>query len=327
MKKVLLVAAVLSGGIGLGYLAYRLKRAYKGRTAILESGSIIVPDGSKDVIEGQLEPFNDVLAPERQIVKETIQYRGGDSDAVPPKGIWSDDMPYIYGGEYLWAKKTTQYSEGPDSVVFSRCQHIDSDSEYAEEESEEEDEHLKAGIDPNSVTAFNEYKHMLTADVISTKTNNVLNELWRIEYKPIMEKDELIADHILGRRIAFFGPAGSCYINEAPTMAEFFLHFAELLDYDISRGVDYWLTVLFTNMGLYDVEDVLEYNHIFTELMDHDYHGQRGWGMFALHSRDAGWMAPSFMQQYWGSPYLDLEDDDEDEDEEDYDDQDGSTLI
>lgn len=53
------------------------------------------------------------------IASAVVTYRAGASGTTPPEGTWSNTIPTVDPGEYLWTKTVTTYTDGSSTTAYS----------------------------------------------------------------------------------------------------------------------------------------------------------------------------------------------------------------
>lgn len=53
------------------------------------------------------------------ISSSVVTYRAGASGTTPPEGTWSNTIPTVDPGEYLWTKTVTTYTDGTSTTAYS----------------------------------------------------------------------------------------------------------------------------------------------------------------------------------------------------------------
>lgn len=53
------------------------------------------------------------------ISSSVVTYRAGASGTTPPEGTWSNTIPMVDPGEYLWTKTVTTYTDGTSTTAYS----------------------------------------------------------------------------------------------------------------------------------------------------------------------------------------------------------------
>lgn len=53
------------------------------------------------------------------IVSTSVMYQAGTSGTVPPTGEWSENVPSVGSGQFLWTRTTVTYSDGQQTVSYS----------------------------------------------------------------------------------------------------------------------------------------------------------------------------------------------------------------
>ena len=53
------------------------------------------------------------------IASAVVTYRAGASGTTPPEGTWSNTIPTVDPGEYLWTKTVTTYTDGNSTTAYS----------------------------------------------------------------------------------------------------------------------------------------------------------------------------------------------------------------
>lgn len=162
--------------------------------------------------------------------------------------------------------------------------------------------------DPNSVAALEQYKEMRLADIHDVGLKMILRRMFEVPFNPQNQDDETVAMHISEERLEFFGE-GSKWIYEK-TMAELLLHFADLMDFDLSTGVEQNVRAFIANLKVTTDVKVEELEELMGLLQTHLHTG----GIFGN-----GSFYPTFMQEYWAftAAELQLEDVVEDDEYED----------
>ena len=104
--------------------------------------------------------------------------------------------------------------------------------------------------------------------------------LFSRQFEPLNEHDENILKHIRDSRTEFFGP-NSRWL-EGATLAELILHFAELTDFDIDGGVEFWVTDFINNLMISIESSPDQLDEVFDDLLVHDFYSRKGFGLFCL---------------------------------------------
>lgn len=192
--------------------------------------------------------------------------------------------------------------QGPD-----REEYYIEGSEELEEYLDDEEEVEKLRHDPNSVEAMVQYQNMRMADIGSGTHREIFQKMFGIPFEPDSDKDYTIFENISQERIDFFGP-DSVYSDQA-SMAEVYLHFANLADFDMDRGVEYWVTMFFSNTGLefdmhdYEIEDIMDEVSQHTYVVPTSDPEIYSFGIFGLlgdeETCENYFSKLSFQDQYW----------------------------
>lgn len=53
------------------------------------------------------------------LVTDTVSYQAGDSGTIPPEGTWSENLPHVPKGSFLWTKRVKQWSGGSPITDYS----------------------------------------------------------------------------------------------------------------------------------------------------------------------------------------------------------------
>ena len=172
---------------------------------------------------------------------------------------------------------------------------------------DDEEEVEKLRHDPNSIEAMAQYQNMRMADIGSGTQREIFQKMFAIQFEPDSDKDYTIFENISQERTAFFG-TGSVYSEQA-SMAEVYLHFANLADFDMDRGVEYWATTFFSNTGLefdmhdYEVEDIMEEVSQHTYVVPTNDPEIYSFGIFGIlgdeETCENYFSKLSFQEQYW----------------------------
>ena len=54
-----------------------------------------------------------------KVTAKTVQYQSGASGTTAPTGTWSDSVPTVAQGSYLWTKVTLTYNDGTSTTFYS----------------------------------------------------------------------------------------------------------------------------------------------------------------------------------------------------------------
>ena len=136
-------------------------------------------------------------------------------------------------------------------------------------------------FDPNSIEAWNQYVDMRLADIRDiTDTKDLMRRLFTHEFRPENDGDRLLFHHIHGKRSEFFGRNSKW--NDGGTWAEVILHFAELTDFDIDGGVEYWVIRFLENLELSVLDKESRIDEVLEDLELHEFETSKGHGLFAL---------------------------------------------
>lgn len=175
------------------------------------------------------------------------------------------------------------------------------DEEEYLEDTDEEMEILR--YEPNSKEALEQYKQMVTSSICNEQTNQTIFKLFDYDFKPMNQRDGTVAETEMNYREEFFGQ-DSKWVDRI-TMADLFLHFAKLLDFDLNGGIDKWATELLKNAELSVMIGEATFDQRVSAISHHDWYGSYGFGIFGLKPEDGdAYLATTFIEQYWGCSYL-----------------------
>ena len=152
---------------------------------------------------------------------------------------------------------------------------------YGGSEEDEEGDVKILRYDVDSLEALKQYKDMRLADLAPiSRTKAVMMNLFSRRFEPLNEHDENILKHIRDSRTEFFGPNSKWL--EGATLAELILYFAELTDFDIDGGGEFWTTDFINNLGISIESSPDQLDEVFDDLLFHDFYSRKGFGLFCL---------------------------------------------
>lgn len=53
------------------------------------------------------------------ITSKSVQYQASSSGTTPPTGTWTDNIPSVSAGQFLWTRTTVKYSDGNSTTSYS----------------------------------------------------------------------------------------------------------------------------------------------------------------------------------------------------------------
>ena len=286
-KQIFVIAGVSSA---IAFSAIYVWKVYKRVKSEMESAPEIV----EDPLPTELGANEDFLAEEPITMVDgnlVVQGELRDGDritATPWTPVADDEVQRIlnlYDGELRDGDSIISNIEVEEAIAAD----IDLEQRYYEIEAEERLSPLK--YDKNSPEAWDQYKDYVMGGIDCgptryRRTRDLTGILFRYDFRPVFSWDEIIVDHILENRINFFGE-DSIYCTELfrPTMAEMFVHFAELAMNDADKDVAETLNMFYENLGLYAANTQTEVDSILDLLMTYHYFyvgddGIERYGMF-----------------------------------------------
>lgn len=156
------------------------------------------------------------------------------------------------------AKAMVEEASEDRSDTFKELHEEDSNEEeedpyfdyYTEDSNIEELMELRH--DPNSVEALEQFKQMKLAEFDSVSSaRTALMDLFEIPYEPSCELDAELGNNLINQREDFFG-VGSIH-NEAITVADLLLYFAEKLTFEVDGDVVSWVSTFLNNIGYFNI--------------------------------------------------------------------------
>ncbi len=54
-----------------------------------------------------------------QLISSAVEYQGSDSGTIVPSGVWSENVPVVTQGRYMWTRTTTTFNTGSSVVAYS----------------------------------------------------------------------------------------------------------------------------------------------------------------------------------------------------------------
>lgn len=299
--------------------------------AVAAGGVTLYKKIKAGIFDEKIAEWNDILNPEVIDEEELDEYRAVreaeevaaerdnnesviavDEDDIPewPKGGSHDESdPVVYDAKN--ARGEGLDTEAHDYTLYSKPEC---------EDKEEDVEQLR--YEPNSDEAMNQYVNMRLADISpASPSRDLLSYLFRYVFEPTTEADHTVAMHIQEERHKFFGK--SRWTNIA-SIAELFLHYGELADYDMDGGVQDYVESYLRNVGITLETPDNELPKIIDDLINHQLFGKNGFGMFALTPTSNAFGIQGFQVQYnaWIEELLDEETEELTIDEVGYDDPD-----
>lgn len=234
-------------------------------------------------------------------------FRDGFEEGMSERDDVSAPWSYSTDNEAYWSEEIALEKEPIDIRIASiiRPQPDNIDEDYHEEEydpdeiAEEEDEDLiYYAIDEtkeegelqypiNSDQALKQYREMRVAGLSegedgTMSMRNVILRLFEYPFIPQNSADEWLFDRLVDIRADFFTPDSKH--TENPSMGDLILHYAESLDYNLDRGVNFWVDVILRNTGFtWGMGDVALDMHL-ENLRNHVFVGRDGYGLFGLYN-------------------------------------------
>lgn len=288
---------------------------------VLDNSDTVTPDDIQKASEELIRPYNATVVRKTDLSKEI-------SDALERKGVrkWSemdteDFMMHEVERQLSESRKPTvadaisDFEERMAEEMVSVPRDDDDDVEYYINEfgktvidDEEFREVDQLRHDPNSIEAWEQYKGSKMADVFDARSRAWLLILFDYEFVPTFSDDVTVGMHIYDDRKEFFGE-GSKYVERFLSMSELIIHFATLYDFDVDKGINFWVNELLNNLGFEDnVSDWTpeEVKRVIHDFNKNELHTERGFGLFGLTPRSKAFMEAGLMNQYWNSEYLDM---------------------
>lgn len=156
--------------------------------------------------------------------------------------------------------------------------------------------------DKNEQKAWDQYVAMRLADIQPSPWRDVIFRLFGIAFNPTSEHDETLVLHAEQDREEFFG-TDSIY-SKGATMGEIFMHFAELLEYDLGESVDLFAEELVNNCNFTPDMPLNELENNCHLIENHDYYTKNGFGIFALKPAQQLLVSDFIFSEYNNSSYL-----------------------
>lgn len=270
--KYILVGLVVVGGIAAGYYFYKRPKQAKtevdehfGEDAVFsrkldearrlrsgEYGDIYLPDDDDEEVEAELRSrfrnAND-LGPDwhRELDEEEEENPRDMDEALPVE---------------LDADRLVLEEDGGVTIFYNS----------AEEEA--------PMFEADSVEELRHYRENALMEIENPDDRLLMERLFEIPLTSVNTDDDDLVDELVAIRMTYMKDGSQQAYT--PSFAELLLYFAGVADFDLDGGIEAYVSAFLTNLSLYPGVGQATMEETVNLVMQHNFVGVRGFGIFAL---------------------------------------------